>query len=118
MLYRRSQSLAFRAVPEDAAVETIRREWEDGHRRLQQLADDDALYHRLLEQVSVVIDELRRRVGEVFTLAELAGAYGDADRWSREALEERGPPRSYRDATLVGDAAFYLYARGASDYRP
>ena len=118
MLYRRTQSLAFRAVPEDAAVETIRREWEDGHRRLEALADDQAVYLRLLEQVEVVIDELRRRVGETFTLAELAGAYGEADRWSREALEERGPARSYRDAALVGDAAFFVYARGASDYRP
>jgi hypothetical protein len=118
MLYGRPQSLAFRAVPEDAAVETIRREWEDGHRRLNELADDDTLYERLMAQVEVVIDELRRRVGETFTLAELAGAYGEADRWGREALEERGPPRSYRDAALVGDAAFYLYARGASDYRP
>jgi len=57
-------------------------------------------------------------VGETFTLAQLADAYGEADRWSREALEERGPARSYRDAALVGDAAFYLYARGAIDYRP
>jgi len=118
MLYGRPQSLAFRAVLEDTAVETIRREWEDGHRRLEQLADDEGLYDRLREQVEVVIDELRRRVGETFTLAELADAYGDADRWGREALEERGPPRSYRDAALVGDAAFYLYARGASDYKP
>ena len=118
MLHRRAQSLAFRAVPEDTAVETIRREWEDGHRRLEALAGDETLYLRLLEQVEVVIDELRRRVGEIFTMAELAGAYEQADRWSREALEERGPARSYRDAVLVGDAAFYLYARGASDYRP
>jgi hypothetical protein len=118
MLHRRPQSLAFGAVPEDAAVETIRREWEEGHRRLEELSDDEALYHRLLDQVNVVIEELRRRVGETFTMAQLAGAYGEADRWSREALQERGPARSYRDAALVGDAAFYIYARGAIDYRP
>ena len=118
VLYARAQSLAFRAVAVDAAVETIRREWEDGHRRLEALADDEPLYHRLLDQVEVVIDELRRRVGETFTLAELAGAYGEADRWSREALEERGGARAYRDAVLVGDAAFHIYARGATDYRP
>jgi hypothetical protein len=118
VLYRRRQSLAFRAVAEDAAVDTIRREWEAGHRRLEELSDDEALYHRLLAQVEVVLDELRRRVGETYTLADLAGAYGEADRWSREALEDRGPARSYRDAALVGDAAFYIFARGASDYRP
>ena len=118
MLYARAQSLAFRAVPEDPAVERIRGEWEDGHRRLEALADDEDVYHRLLDQVALVIDELRRRVGETFTLAELAGAYGEADRWSREALEERVGARAYRDAALVGDAAFYIYARGATDYRP
>jgi hypothetical protein len=103
----------------EAAVQTIRREWEDGYRRLEALANEDpATYQRLADQVEVVIDELRRRVGEAFTLAELADAYGDADRWSREALEERVGGAAYRHATLVGDAAFHLYARGASDYRP
>jgi hypothetical protein len=103
----------------EAAVETTRREWEEGYRRLGALAEEDlALYRRLADQVEVVIDELRRRVGEIFTLAELADAYGDADRWTREALEERVGAAAHRHATFVGDSAFYLYARGASDYRP
>lgn len=102
----------------EAAVETTRREWEEGYRRLEALADDHVLYDRLRDQVTVVIDELRRRIGETFTLRELVRAYEHSDRWSREALEERGDPRAYRDAALVGDAAFHLYSRGASDYRP
>jgi hypothetical protein len=106
-------------VPElEAVVETTRREWEEGHRRLEALADDEALYNRLRDQVGIVIDELRRRIGETFTLADLTRAYEHSDRWTREALDERGDPRGYRDAAMVGDAAFHLYSRGASDYRP
>lgn len=107
------------AVPElEATVETTRREWEEGLRRLESLSDDQALYNRLLDQVGVVTDELRRRIGETFTLGELVQAYEQSDRWSREALEEHGDPRAYRHAALVGDVAFHLYSRGASDYRP
>ena len=64
---------------------------------------------------TVLLDELNRRVGQTFTLAELAGAYQDADRWLLEVL----PPGSGAiQVGLVEDAAFHLYARGAVDYRP
>jgi hypothetical protein len=102
----------------EAAVETTRREWEESYRRVQAFSDDSTLYDRLMNQIGVVIDELRRRIGETFTLDELVRAYDNSDRWSREALEEHGDPRAYRYASLVGDAAFHLYSRGASDYRP
>jgi len=97
------------------AVENARHQWEEGYRRLREHADDQALYQRLLAQVDVVLDELNRRVGQTFTLAELAGAYQGADRWLLEVL----PPGSGAvQVGLVEDAAFHLYARGAVDYRP
>jgi hypothetical protein len=97
------------------AVEHARLQWEAGYRRLQEHASDPGLYHRLLEQVDVLIDELNRRVGQTFTLAELADAYHQADRWLLEVL----PPGSGAiQVGLVEDAAFHLYARGAVDYRP
>ena len=74
---------------------------------------------KLTEQVDVVAAGLRQRVGQVFTLAELAAAYDGADDWARELLEEadpEGPPAA--EAGTVADAAFHLYARGAADYRP
>ena len=37
---------------------------------------------------------------------------------ARAVLEERGAPGWPAQLTLVLDAAFGLYARGASDYRP
>ena len=97
------------------AVEHARLQWEEGYRRLQEHASDSGLHHQLLEQVDVLLDELNRRVGQTFTLAELADAYQEADRWLLEVL----PPGSGAiQVGLVEDAAFHLYARGAVDYRP
>ena len=101
-----------------AAVETTRQEWEEGHRRLVALAADPRLRGRLLDQLQIVTDELRRRVGETFTLEQLAAAYTDAERWSREVLAERGGYDAHSHAAVLEDAAFHLYSRGAVDYRP
>jgi hypothetical protein len=95
----------------------IRQEWEEGDRRLEAERGDRARYERLLQQVEIVSDELRRRIGQTFTLAELAGAYRDAERWAREAVEERAPSAGWpRDLALVLAAAFHAYQRGATDY--
>jgi len=97
------------------AVENARLQWEEGHRRLQAHASDRGLYPVLLEQVDLLLAELNRRVGQTFTLAELADAYQGADRWLLEVLP---PGRSAIQMGLVEDAAFHLYARGAIDYSP
>jgi hypothetical protein len=98
-------------------LDLVRHEWEDGHRRLEAERDDRARYRRLLEQVEVVTDELRRRVGGTYTLAELSAAYRDADTWARQAVADRAPgPAWPRDLALVLAAAFHGYQRGASDY--
>jgi hypothetical protein len=104
-------------VPTDA-TELVRQEWVEGDRRLEAERPDRARYERLLEQVEVVTDELRRRVGQTYTLGELAAAYRDSERWAREAVEERAPSRGWpRDLTLVLAAAFHAYQRGAVDYQ-
>jgi hypothetical protein len=103
----------------ESTLETTRREWEEGNRRLQAAASDRLLHERLLEEVGIVIEQLRRRVGQMFTLDELAAAYGDADRWVQEALVEAEPAPGWpARSTTAQDAAFYLYSRGAVDYRP
>jgi hypothetical protein len=102
-----------------SAVDIVRQEWEDGHRRVEARADDRQLYARLLAQVEAILEELRRRVGQTFTLAELAEAYAGAYRWSRDVVAERAPfpgwPRTVSDAEA---AAFHVYQRGATDYEP
>ena len=102
-----------------SALETTRREWEEGNRRLRAAASEPFLYERLLAEVDLVLEQLRRRVGGTFTLDELASAYGDADRWVQEALIEAEPAPGWpARSTTVQDTAFYLYSRGAVDYRP
>ena len=97
----------------------VRQQWEDGNRRLKGEAVDPLRHRRLLAQLEVVTDELRRRVGQTYTLGELAEVYGDADRWTREVIAANAPTPGWpRDVALVQDDAFYLYARGAVDYSP
>jgi hypothetical protein len=102
-------------------VELARQQWDEGRRRIEDLrrANPDA-YRRMTTQVELVTDELRKRVGQMFTLAELAEHYGGADDWARDVLldavqEEEAPPP---DTATVADAAFYQYAYLASDYEP
>jgi len=96
-------------------VEHARQQWEEGHRRLQSYSSDQALYHRLRTQVDAVVDELNRRVGQTFTLAELVAAYRDADHW---LVEVTSPAARAGDRAVVEDAAFHQFARGAVDYVP
>jgi hypothetical protein len=100
-------------------LESARRDWEDGYRRLREQGGDRARADRLHDQVAAVTAELRKRVGGVFTTAELAAAYAGAERWARDAVAERGSATGWsRDVTTATDAAFHLYARGAVDYEP
>jgi hypothetical protein len=99
------------------ALALVRHEWADGHRRLEAERGDPRRYRRLVEQVEALTDELRRRVGGTYSLAELAAAYRDADTWARQTIADRAPgPGWPRDLALVLAAAFYAYERGASDY--
>ena len=101
------------------AVELARQEWEEGYHRLGVDAGDPRRQARLLEQVEVVTEELRRRVGSTFTMAELAAAYRGAESWAPQAIAERSPrPGWARSVSSAVDAAFHLYSRGARDYRP
>jgi hypothetical protein len=101
------------------AVEVARREWEESHRLLESEARDRSRYVALLEQVEAVTAELRKRVGQTFTLAELADEYAGAERWSRDAVAATAPSPGWpRTLSVVEGAAFHLYARGAVDYAP
>ena len=99
------------------ATESVRREWEEGHRRFERLARDPVAGPRLLAQLEAVTDELRKRIGQRFTLDELAAAYTGAERWTREAIAERAATPGWpRTVSVVEDEAFHQYQRGAVDY--
>lgn len=103
-------------------LETARFQWEEGRRRLESSREDNPRYRQLASLVDVVADELRRRVGQTFTLGELAEAYEGSEEWVRDVVLHSTPTRDARvglpDSTLVQDAAFAQYARGATDYVP
>jgi hypothetical protein len=102
-----------------SAVEVARQEWQEASRRLEAAREDRPRYRQLLELLELVLDELRKRMGQTYTLAELVAAYGDSERWAREVLEERATaPGWHRDLTLIVGAAFDAYQRGAIDYEP
>jgi hypothetical protein len=100
-------------------VELARQHWEEGRRRIDQARSDPSSYARLNAQVELVAAQLRQRVGLTYTLADLAHVYDRADDWARDVLDdardEDAPPP---DTATAVDAAFHLYARGASDYVP
>ena len=113
LLYRR---LASRPMTTVAAA---RREWEDGNRRFAEAVRDPVRADALHLQRDAVLEELRRRVGAVFTLDELAAVYTGAERWLLEVVDERAPSRGgVRTVSMAGDAAFHAYSRGAQDYEP
>jgi hypothetical protein len=100
-------------------VVSLRSEWEVGYARLLDEARDPPQAERLYTQLEAVTAELRRRVGATFTLQELARAYEESDRWIREAVSEQAASPGWpRALSIVGDAAFHLYSRGAVDYAP
>ena len=102
-----------------AVLEQTRQEWEEGHRRFEAEARDPARAGALLAELELVTAELRRRIGQNFTIAELARVYEDADRWGRDAVARANPAPGWpRRLALVEDAAFHLYSRGAVDYDP
>jgi len=101
------------------ALEQTRREWELGHRRLQQEVRETPRGEAAFAEVDAVMAELRRRVGGSFSLAELADVYPSAENWGREAVAETNPAGGWpRRLATVTDAAFHLYSRGAVDYEP
>jgi len=100
-------------------IDVVRREWEDGYRRFEAASRDPVAADRLRAQLEVVTGELRRRIGQTFTLEQLAVAYERADAWARDAVSEHAATPGWpRTLALVEDAAFHLYQRGAVDYAP
>jgi len=101
------------------ALDQTRVEWQQGYRRFQEEVRETPRGEVFLAELDAVTAELRRRVGQTFTLAELADAYAAAEPWTREAVEELGPTPGWpRRLATVTDAAFHLYSRGAVDYEP
>jgi hypothetical protein len=69
--------------------------------------------------VEAVHDELRRRVGQTFTIADLARVYSGSEDWFLELAPRVAPKHpDLWDPSVVLDGAFALYSRGARDAQP
>ena len=88
------------------AVENALFQWEEGDRRVRESPG-------LEVAVTVVADELRRRLGGIFSIGELASFYAESTDWAEELARRRAPGVQGSD---VVDAAFARYAREARDY--
>lgn len=82
-------------------------QWQDGERRVRDAPEGE-------RAMNAVVDELRRRLGSTFTLAELAALYAEGVDWAWEIATRRGG--SGEDASAAVNAAFFRYAREATDY--
>lgn len=92
-------------------------EWEEGYSRLQALADRPALYRGVSAAIEAVRDELRRRVGATFTVADLADLYARGTDWCLEVAATVAPDRAVDwDPQVITDAAFHLHLRAARDW--
>jgi hypothetical protein len=90
--------------------------WREGQRRLAQA--DPAMRPALERVTDAIVDQLRRRVGGVFTTEELARYYGDEGiEWCFDIAVRAAPshPDAW-DLTTVANAAFARYVREAADY--
>lgn len=97
------------------ALASARFQWEDGLRRL---GEDEGLLASRRSIVDAVRVELRRRLGQTFTLQEVAEVYDGAQEWYLDLASRVAPrdPDSWDPAAAL-DAAFALHARGATDAR-
>lgn len=99
-------------------VELARQQWQEAYRALTGEAGSPA-DEAVQQQIEVVHEELRRRLGGPFTLAELADLYDGSSRWTVEVIAERcARPGWHRSASAAADAAFHLFSQGARDFRP
>ena len=102
-------------------LQAARHQWDEGLRRLDAEGEETARSRHLWILIEEVVAELRRRVGQTFTLADLADAYEGSEDWVRDIVVRATPAKAragLKDSALVQDAAFAHYARGATDYRP
>jgi hypothetical protein len=100
-----------------AAVELAMLEWEEGARRLGDLALTARRRHVVQALVAEIDAEIVRRVGQSFDLARLADVYAASEPWCRDVAERVTPEPWAYDLSVVQPAAFARVARDALDFR-
>ena len=98
-------------------VEVAMIEWEEGRRRFEALDLPPRREHVVRAVVDAITAELERRLGQIYTLDELAVAYDESAAWCKQVAQRTTDQVWAHDLSLVLDAAFARFARNASGYR-
>jgi hypothetical protein len=102
--------------PPQISFEALMGLWQEGQRRLAEAPPSErAALDRVID---AVVEELRRRLGGLFTVSELAQLYVDQGTdWVFDVAIRVAPntPAAW-DLTTVAGSAFARYAREATDY--
>ena len=101
----------------NASVDLALMEWDQGRRKLERLdvpPKREAVYREVVDEI---VAELTRRVGQTYTLDDLAREYATSAAWCRLVAHRTTENVWAHDLTIVADAAFARFARGAQDYR-
>ncbi len=102
----------------ELSVRLAREDWRAGERTVERVLADP---RRAPIARSVMLElerELRRRLGQTYTLAALVRAYDDADRWARAAAQRVAPEAAWTQDSAFADAACARAARNARDWKP
>jgi hypothetical protein len=97
-------------------LETALHQWQDGERRL---AQTPPAQRRAVERViERIVAELRWRLGNSFTIADLVELYDGSPAWSMGLALQAAPAEPLAWEQWVSDAAFYRHLRRARDWPP
>jgi hypothetical protein len=102
----------------ELSVLLAREDWRNGERIVERILADPARAAIATSVMRELARELRRRLGQTYTLAALAALYGDADRWGREAAQRVAPEIGWAHDSVFADAACARAARNARDWTP
>jgi hypothetical protein len=102
----------------ELSVRLAREDWRNGERSVERVLADPM---RAPIATSVLLElqrELRRRLGQTYSLAALVAVYGEADRWARSAAQRVAPGVAWAQDGIFADAACARAARSARDWTP
>jgi hypothetical protein len=100
------------------SVHLAREDWRNGERIVERILADPARAPIATRVMQELQRELRRRLGQTYTLTALVALYGDADRWGREAAQRVAPEIGWAHDSVFADAACARAARNARDWKP
>jgi hypothetical protein len=101
------------------SVDLAQMTWMQGQRRLAERAEElpRRRYEGLERVVAEIVAELARRMGQAFTLADLAAEYESSAWWALDIAQRTTTDVAAHDLSVVQDAAFALFQRNAMDFR-